>query len=288
MYIAKLENEKADQLKFLSSKLLVLESKLIRKQKEISSMLGHREMIIQKQQKLIGSLTDRLIDNGLDPATPEIFDLETNLLDLESLNDSDSAVVLEDMDTDLTFTFPRSKSGYADPSLVRSVSDAIHPSLKYSSRRTNGLLRRPEILETVFSVEEDADSEQQTDQNSQIKEKRNVFAMSSEKAISNNTNEDFENQNVNYPHVDTLFKNSSGHESDDGKYSYHKPATQLTTYNRVMLNHRSVTKPKDVKYKRINKAKSKSLEELRCKLKSWVDQGGKGSNLKLEHTQSCV
>ncbi|XP_050521626.1 uncharacterized protein LOC126894560 [Daktulosphaira vitifoliae] len=45
------------------------------------------------------------------------------------------------------------------------------------------------------------------------------------------------------------------------------------TYNRVMSNHRSVTKPKDVKYKRINKAKSKSLEELRGRLKNWVDRG---------------
>lgn len=39
------------------------------------------------------------------------------------------------------------------------------------------------------------------------------------------------------------------------------------TYNRVMSNHRSVTKVKDVKYKRINKAKSRSLEELRGKLR---------------------
>ncbi|XP_044015886.1 protein PFC0760c isoform X3 [Aphidius gifuensis] len=45
------------------------------------------------------------------------------------------------------------------------------------------------------------------------------------------------------------------------------------TYNRVMSNHRSVTKPKDVKYKRINKAKSKSLEELRGRLRTWVDKG---------------
>jgi hypothetical protein len=34
-----------------------------------------------------------------------------------------------------------------------------------------------------------------------------------------------------------------------------------------------VTKPRDVKYKRINKAKSKSLEELRGRLKTWVDPG---------------
>jgi hypothetical protein len=38
-----------------------------------------------------------------------------------------------------------------------------------------------------------------------------------------------------------------------------------------------VTKPKDVKYKRINKAKSKSLEELRGKLKNWVEHRNSGS-----------
>ncbi|XP_076031674.1 uncharacterized protein LOC143019661 [Oratosquilla oratoria] len=51
--------------------------------------------------------------------------------------------------------------------------------------------------------------------------------------------------------------------------------TIQVTYNRVMSNHRSVTKPKDVKYKRINKAKSRSLEELRGKLKHCTDKNGK-------------
>lgn len=44
------------------------------------------------------------------------------------------------------------------------MSDAVEPSSKYSSlRRCNGLLRRPEILETVYSVEEDGDSENNQD-----------------------------------------------------------------------------------------------------------------------------
>ena len=45
--------------------------------------------------------------------------------------------------------------------MIRSVSDAVEPSNKYCSaqRRCNGLLRRPEVLETVYSVEEDADGE---------------------------------------------------------------------------------------------------------------------------------
>ena len=44
------------------------------------------------------------------------------------------------------------------------------------------------------------------------------------------------------------------------------------TFNRVMTNHRSMTKPKDVKFKRINKAKSRSLEELRGKLTRSTDE----------------
>ena len=45
-------------------------------------------------------------------------------------------------------------------------------------------------------------------------------------------------------------------------------------------NHRAVTKPKDVKFKRISKAKSRSLEELRGKLK-WQQQ-------QLQQQQSCA
>lgn len=63
---------------------------------------------------------------------------------------------------------------------------------------------------------------------------------------------------------------------DDVKIHEHQHH-QVTNYNRVMSNHRSVTKPKDVKYKRINKAKSKSLEELRGKLKNWVEHRSSGS-----------
>ena len=44
-----------------------------------------------------------------------------------------------------------------------------------------------------------------------------------------------------------------------------------TKYNlasrRVYLNHRNITKMKDIKYKRITKSKSKSMEELRDKLR---------------------
>lgn len=62
--------------------------------------------------------------------------------------------------------------------VIRSVSDAVEPSNKYSSmRRCNGFLRRPEILETVYSVEEDGDSENNQDpsestENSEYEDRR--------------------------------------------------------------------------------------------------------------------
>jgi len=44
-------------------------------------------------------------------------------------------------------------------SVARSVSDALDSQSKYSSlRRGNGFLRRPEVLETVYSVEEDSEN----------------------------------------------------------------------------------------------------------------------------------
>ena len=46
--------------------------------------------------------------------------------------------------------------------------------------------------------------------------------------------------------------------SDTGGYTYSR---------RVYLNHRNITKMKDIKYKRITKTKSKSMEELRDKLR---------------------
>jgi len=63
--ISRLHREKADQLKALSAKLLLFESRLIRKQKDISVMLNHREVIIHRQQRIIETLTNRLIDNGI-------------------------------------------------------------------------------------------------------------------------------------------------------------------------------------------------------------------------------
>lgn len=301
-------------MKSLSAKLLLFESRLIRKQKDISTMLNHRENIIHRQQRFIELLTSRLADNGLEPPQSELTELDTNLMDLDSLNDSDSAVVMEDIDSDTVYThIPKFRSGNSDSvTVVRSISDAIDPNLKYTIRRSNGFLRRPEILETVYSVEEDGDNDgQMSDTKSEANKRRDAFASGSGKAICNlpdNTNDDASLLNIhqykdrqleekiceipNWPYKQENQQdestNSNEHDVTQNKTTKNNNNNnnQVTTYNRVMSNHRSVTKPKDVKYKRINKAKSKSLEELRGRLKNWVEQGTKLGNLTLEHSQS--
>ncbi|XP_014249031.1 uncharacterized protein LOC106666377 [Cimex lectularius] len=231
-HIARVNLERNEQLRKLSMQLMLFESRLCRKQRDIGVLLSQREGIITRQQKAIKQLQSRLADAGVE------LNEETNL---DSLNDSDSAVIMED--DDLAMPCPNGVR------IIRSVSDALETtnSNKYSMlRRSNCLLRRPEILETVYSVEEDGDGDapapQQQPDPPPPPEKRT-------------------------PKLKDL---SGSFERLD-----HGPPPHLTTYNRVMSNHRSVTKPKDVKYKRINKAKSKSLEELRGRLKNWVDKGSK-------------
>ncbi|XP_065355926.1 uncharacterized protein LOC135950315 [Calliphora vicina] len=325
------QKEKSDQMNALTSQLLLLESRLKRKQKQISSLLQHREMTIQRQQKIIDTLSSRLVDHGL-----EAIDA-SYATELDSLNDSDSAVVLEDIDSDTNMTLigSRRKSSSAGScttgsgggtggdgiTIVRSISDAIETSLqKYGAvRRNNCFLRRPEILETVYSVEEDPEP------TSDVAEKRDKFKQRSEKALSSSSTEgqldsgetpppltngtlpcttvtitapedttkDKENTVQTSPikdgytalsmRVPQLQRNAKSMEDQQRSLSRddediatetlaQKPQNPMTNYNRVMSNHRSVTKPKDVKYKRINKAKSKSLEELRGRLKNLVEK----------------
>lgn len=287
-FIARLQREKCDQLKALSSKLLLFESRLIRKQKDISTMLNMRENLIHRQQRTIETLMNRLIDNGLEVPQSELGDLDTNLPDLDSLNDSDSAVVMEDIDSD--FQIPKFRSGSADGiTIMRSISDAFDPNLKYSSvRRNNSFLRRPEILETVYSVEEDGDNDNQSNESkSEANKRRDAFANRGKTScnVDSQGNRSKE-KSLDETSVNCQIGHDGGGCGGGGDDDHVGKTNQVKTYNRVMSNHRSVTKPKDVKYKRINKAKSKSLEELRGRLKNWVEQGTKISGMALEHSQS--
>lgn len=269
------QKDKGDQINNLISQLLLLESRVKRKQKQISGILHNREITILRQQKIIETLSTKLVDHGLETIDP-------GCTELDSLNDSDSAVVLEDIDSDCNSTFGvrRRSSGCGtfggiDITVARSISDAIETNTnKYSvTRRSNCFLRRPEILETVYSVEEDQECSSHSgsfEMNAALAEKRDKFKIRSEKTVVNSLER--EDKEMAVPARRHLPSTSS-------QAPMQTPIIQVTNFNRVMSNHRSVTKPKDVKYKRINKAKSKSLEELRGRLKSWVERGTAASGV---------
>lgn len=286
---------KTEQLNALTSQLYLLESRLRRKQRHIANILIETECTILRQQKIIDTLSSRLIDYKLDSCT-----------DLETLNDSDSAVVLEDIDSDSNTTASiatmkrralHAANGAGDVTIVRSVSDAIDSTLNKFlpgcnlPRRSNCYLRRPDILETVYSVEEDPEPD--------ASEKRDNFRRQS-KLSTHKTRTDLE-----HDLSDTVSISISECVSEPppassrsplisipaiGTYQLAQPdkSKNVINYNRVMSNHRSVTKPKDVKYKRINKAKSKSLEELRGRLRHWMDKGNTEAFDAQKHASSYV
>ncbi|XP_043274741.1 U1 small nuclear ribonucleoprotein 70 kDa isoform X2 [Venturia canescens] len=285
--VARLTREKAEQLRTLSSQLLLFESRLCRKQKEIEASLAQREAIILRQQRVIRQLQSRLAERSSSTRDSPPCDA---LDRLDSLGDSDSAVVLEEAADDPAP--PRFRSNITDVTVIRSVSDAVEPSSKYSSmRRSNGYLRRPEILETVYSVEEDVDSEnnQQDPSGSaeitEMDDRRGVLGGGGGggggggssggggggggKIIGPSGKGRLQDL---YGSFERLAQEA---DSTIAERPRDESQQAQVTYNRVMSNHRSVTKPKDVKYKRINKAKSKSLEELRGRLRNWVEKGNK-------------
>ncbi|XP_011506203.1 PREDICTED: uncharacterized protein LOC105368780 [Ceratosolen solmsi marchali] len=327
--VARLTRENAEQLRSLSSQLLLFESRLCRKQKEIETNLAQREAIILRQQRVIRQLQNKL-RHAAEPRQAKSFGSgsgggggggdgdgdggdgeddgdgaggdgcvpkeersrhtagrrDSPLCDaldrLDSLGDSDSAVVLEEAFLDDPAP-PRFRSNITDVTVIRSVSDAVEPANnKYcaSMRRCNGLLRRPEVLETVYSVEEDGDGDRADNEEEEADEEDNS-------ELEPRCPEAKPRLRDIYGSFERLAQQEAEAAATSARVASTapSPSAQRTrdesqqqaqvTYNRVMSNHRSVTKPKDVKYKRINKAKSKSLEELRGRLRNWVEKGNK-------------
>lgn len=407
-----------EQINTLTSQLILFESRLVKKQKQISLLLEQREHTILRQQKFINVLCNQLTENGLEvPDWPPALKTSGGsggggggmgrcsssgissggviLNFLDSLNDSDSAVVLDDIDSDCNSNsitiLKRNKP--LDVTVCRSISDAIETNLlinKYSSgRRSNCFLKRPDILETVYSVEEDSESnnaqQQQSNSaagntmdsgggrstmsgaggrggsggssdnsqaNKNLNERRDKFKNRTEKVeydvslMKHNTEEDdgddldldarsdggnfmtitddegeeklcrLTQHEINKLHIEynrrriseeflnshqhhlhqqqqhqLLFQHQSEGQNQQQQQQQHQTPPNLVNYNRVMLNHRAITRPKDVKYKRINKAKSKSLEELRGKLRQWIDyktNGSSGSSGSADYERSTV
>lgn len=283
---------------------MLLESRLKQKQKQIANILYQRELTIYRQQKIIEALSSRLELHGLDNQI-NIIDSTTEC----DLNDSDSAVVLEEIDDCSSLVLKR-KSCSSD--VVRSISDVIQMPRRTNLQKSNCYLRRPDILETVYSVEEDPDQAKEEQEQNQLQsssqsqadvaEKRDKFRNRSDKRVSEAVDDSSDTISIttNQSSSSSTFweKLTSYYDSrsstpvlrrasdDDGTHTTPQRGTQMMNYNRVMSNHRSVTKPKDVKYKRINKAKSKSLEELRGKLKNWVEHRNNSGSYNVQQESS--
>lgn len=255
---------KTEQLNALTSQLYLLESRLRRKQRHIANVLIETECTIVRQQRIIDTLSSRLVDYKLDSCS-----------DFEKLNDNDSAVVLDqDIDSDSNTSSIALRRRHNGGDIIRSVSDAIDSTLnKYLpgnlNRRSNCYLRRPDILETVYSVEEDPETENAAD-------KRENFKRQSKQSACKST-VDVENIECETVSISISEPNTTNTTTITTYPRNVDKTKNVVSYNRIMSNHRTVTKPKDVKYKRINKAKSKSLEELRGRLKHWIDRGNSES-----------
>lgn len=355
--IGRLARANQEQMSMLSGQLMLLKARLVRKQKDIGKMLSQREAVIARQQRTIQLLQSRLQEAGVEMTHADL-DSPTGETNLDSLNDSDSAVIMEDgPGSDHEHgVFPRFRHhGEGGVPVARSVSDAVEsPSAKWRQQqfssqpqRGNGFnfLRRPEVLETVYSVEEDGEGDGGSTANAAASASVPASAPASEAGEYVVQQERASSLPHSAPHSaphsrrtstqsyrGTTESNSSIDDSvDDSSCSTATGATgamgrqwgtcpgspgvgcpvygslevltepcdlavarvapnggpnHVTTYNRVMSNHRSVTKPKDVKYKRINKAKSKSLEELRGRLRNWVDRGISSQNKFISLDQS--
>ncbi|CAB4056963.1 unnamed protein product [Lepeophtheirus salmonis] len=258
--------------------------------------------------------------------------------EFECQNDSDSAIFVSLSVPNLLTTTNLNNSALLRSSNTNSSSspmtitsdDSTPRKKKRIAGRHSGFLKRPEILETVYSVEEDAEkqNESTSNENKENLEEKNLLAQmikplhapsataSSNQSRSNNKPFSSSNAlvfrsrfdsdvNVSDPELSTddesnriFFSEtdisascctcsrrssycycSSRTGSRRSSYGSHANLSSILAqgdddkvnfYNRVMTNHKSVLKPKDVKFKRINKSKSKSLEELRGKLRSQI------------------
>ena len=390
-----LQNDRDDTLEKLQSHLLLFESQLRKGQKEVLASLQDKDRTLKRQHQLILALATALTRRGGQKDLQELIpnlkldnilsdtkgssdshiinkDKErspslviTSLKsDLESLNDSDSAIMLEDNFDSLVYI----PLGKGEVKVMRSVSDAVEcvtrstgssiyrPSVITSSMRSTQSHKsnnssgcdpssslsttpscsseegdgyspastiskgRREIMRTSYSLDETMISNPQREMNKLCS---SSFSSSASSSFNNSNLTSILKSSSNYDSDATISDGEGdgiGDSDDDGDSdnetvtsveesgtserrlllgSYEK-LNSLTvsigktrreeeiqvTYNRVMSNHRSVTKPKDVKYKRINKAKSRSLEELRGKLRVWDGKQNQALDMSGYQTQS--
>lgn len=372
------------QLEGISLELMLFESSLRNKEKQIETTLAAKDQVrakshlkrqhykgpllllkvILKQQKLIkkllrkrgsrsGSVNDLLLDNGASAASVAT-DATSGTIggggggsrnDNEALNDSSDSAIISDCQIVESLHVPclvnkRSSPSSETETIVAETTPTLENKVEIISvttsspqksverkakedrqrisnrqkllllkRHHSGFLKRPEILETVYSVEEDGEQQHggpgASNNNEEQRGGREVASISTpssneiRRASSSsapvmslrrrldsdlNTYSDYstddESTRLQFSETETACSCSqscsrqssfSCCRSGQCFVTASEPASRRSscgsTFNRVMTNHRNVPKPKDIKFKRINKAKSRSLEELRGKLK---------------------
>ena len=305
---------------------------ILKQQKLIKKLLRKRD----SSNDLLESIGGTAKVSASDDATTHEAGSKT---EEEAFNDSDSAIIIEDLEITLAVPhLPLSSTPIVTTNdeaegtkVARSVSDVVtRPSPPSNSsaseakpgtrkgkderarisnrqkllllkRHHSGYLKRPEILETVYSVEEDGEAQAEQQQKAEEAKRREsssssislagIFRKRLDSDLTTTTGSDCSTddestriflsetescslQSCSICHCPQCTVSASAPASRRSSYgssvaSSGVPGSQdvAKAYYRVMSNHRTVTKPKDVKFKRINKAKSRSLEELRGRLK---------------------
>lgn len=376
--LLQVQRERDEHLRQIQSQLLLFESQLRRRQKEVEALIKQKDSSLRQQQHVIVSLSRALSNSikarqaseasrkaaedeaakdeaaedgrGKGERTSSSLLFTSTKSDPESLNDSDSAIMLED-NLDSLVLIPLGKG---EVKVVRSVSDAVEVANRSScgaapapdalappatgGAASSSLLKpgysggagpgslstspscsseesddspsctltkgRAELLRTVYSLDEEEVCHAHAERASLLgaassaapplaPSLHSILKSSShydsDATLSDGESDDADDDDDDDEGLRQLDDSCSDRRQLLGSYeklnsiaatspAKPRPDEEIqVTYNRVMSNHRSVTKPKDVKYRRINKAKSRSLEELRGKLKYWTDRGGKQS-----------
>lgn len=165
----------------ISQALLQLQGNLLKKEKVLGQVIEEREQTIAEQQRVIRRLLRRGRNAHLKPA-PAASKSDAADSDLENIGSEGGNVEVEDGPMEFSISVPNLQETshlHRNPAFNRSISDteekereASRVSLAASlaserrarnrekllaMKRYSGFLKRPEILETVYSVEDPED-----------------------------------------------------------------------------------------------------------------------------------
>ncbi|GAB6023425.1 hypothetical protein CHUAL_008208 [Chamberlinius hualienensis] len=262
----RLLREKDDQLSKITSNLCLLESKLRREQEAIERILDEKDKKIteldQHLQQLL-RLNRRL-------AAGHRYSPSTN-----TVNHSHSIIKRNNVNKQRQ---RRRITWHNEVHIIHEYEPKLDPEeeTKESIDTDQTLNEISELYENETESEPDVDCLELSDA---INEACQAVDEALQEAETDEDDDDDDDTNINNNNVDN--SNSSWTDlvvSNRSNNSASLPLALSTgddvdalgatvVYNRIMNNHRTVTKPKDVKYKKISRVKSRSLEELRGKLK---------------------